>query len=522
MSKGSVKRKAVGIDLGTTYSAIAHLDEFGKASILPNAESERITPSVILFDGNSAIVGTVAKQNAVAEPHNIVEYVKREMGKPKTDYHREFSGTHYTAEELSALIIKKLRTDAERNLGTEITDAVITVPAYFNDAQRGATIRAGQIAGLNVLNIINEPTAAALAYGVDRTGDDETVFVFDLGGGTFDTTIMRVEDGKISMLATDGDGYLGGKDWDNLIINHIASSFKKSHGADPRDDLESAQDLAIRALGAKIQLTSRPRTTVVFSHQGKSHRVQLTREEFEVMAEPLVERCRRISAGVIEQAKMGWNNIDRILLVGGMTRMPMIREMLRSIAGLELTDAVNPDEAVAIGAAIQSVLSLMKADGGEHAIPDAVRRRFTDAYGRKLKVTNIATHSLGVVLWDSEKRKEFVYPMIERGKNLPVEKTDQFGTSKPDLTSLTIRVVEGESKDPDMCSNIGVVKLELPGKLPQGTRVNVTYKYDDNQMLEVIAEAGGRAATVSIDRKAGFDDAQLREAQSNLLRIQVS
>src|ERR1041384_6047147 len=223
-------RKAVGIDLGTTFSAVAHIDAYGKPQIIPNAESERITPSVILFDKNNVVVGTIAKNSSVAEPEKIVDFIKRVMGKPKEQFHREFDSVIYSAEELSALIVKKLIVDAERYLKEPVTDAVITVPAYFNDAERTATITAGQLAGLNVLQIINEPTAAAVAYGLDKLDEDQTVFVFDLGGGTFDVTIMRIQEHGIEMLATNGDHRLGGKDWDDVIVNHVAEEFDRAHG----------------------------------------------------------------------------------------------------------------------------------------------------------------------------------------------------------------------------------------------------------------------------------------------------
>ncbi|MFL6539472.1 MAG: Hsp70 family protein, partial [Chthoniobacterales bacterium] len=218
-------RKAIGIDLGTTFSAVAHIDTYGKPQIIPNAESERITPSVILFESESAVVGTLAKNSAVAEPEHIVDFVKREMGKPRDQFSRELNGESYSAEELSALIVKKLKNDAEKFLKEEVTDAVITVPAYFNDAERTATITAGQLAGLNILQIINEPTAAAVAYGLDKLDEDQTIFVFDLGGGTFDVTIMRIAGHKMTMLATNGDHRLGGKDWDDVIVNYVAEEF---------------------------------------------------------------------------------------------------------------------------------------------------------------------------------------------------------------------------------------------------------------------------------------------------------
>src|SRR5881628_2557946 len=313
-------RKVVGIDLGTTFSAIAHIDTYGKPQIIPNAETERITPSVIFFDGSNVIVGTVAKNNAVAEPEKIVDFVKREMGKPKEQFHREFGGEIYSAEELSALIIKKLKADAEKYLDQPITDAVITVPAYFNDAERTATITAGQLAGLNVLQIINEPTAAALAYGLDKLDEDQTVFVFDLGGGTFDVTIMRIEKQQLHIVATNGDHRLGGKDWDDVIVNYVAEEFDRAHGENPLLDLESYQDLQSRALAAKIQLSSRPRTAIVHSHNGKSVKVELTREQFEERSRHLVEKCKTICELAMQEARMGWQNINKVLLVGGMTR----------------------------------------------------------------------------------------------------------------------------------------------------------------------------------------------------------
>src|SRR6266480_3309295 len=246
MTAPATRRKVVGIDLGTTFCAMAHIDPYGKPQIIPNTESERLTPSVILFDGATVIVGTLAKNNAVAEAERIVDFVKREMGKPKEQFQREFGGKVYSAEELSALILRKLKSDAEKYLKEPVTDAVITVPAYFNDAERTATITAGQLAGLNVLQIINEPTAAALAYGLDKLNQDQTVFVFDLGGGTFDVTIMRIENQKLNIIATNGDHRLGGKDWDDVLVNYVAEEFDHAHDENPLLDLQSYQDLQTR------------------------------------------------------------------------------------------------------------------------------------------------------------------------------------------------------------------------------------------------------------------------------------
>src|SRR2546428_8483617 len=336
-------RKAVGIDLGTTFSAVAHIDAYGKPQIIPNSESERITPSVILFDATNVIVGSVAKNNAVAESEKIIDFVKREMGKPKEQFHRAFGEKIYSAEELSALIIRKLKADAEKYLDQPVTDAVITVPAYFNDAERTATITAGQLAGLNVLQLINEPTAAALAYGLDKLNEDQTVFVFDLGGGTFDVTIMRITGHKIEMLATNGDHRLGGKDWDDVLVNLVADEFDRLHGETPLLDLHSYQDLHNRALATKIQLSSRKMSTLVHHHNGKSVKLELTREEFEKRTRHLVEKCKMICEMVMQEAKMKWEKIDKVLLVGGMTRMPMIRAMISEFSSVPLMDHVNPD-----------------------------------------------------------------------------------------------------------------------------------------------------------------------------------
>ena len=376
-------RKAVGIDLGTTFSAVAHIDAYGKPQIIPNAESERITPSVVLFDGSNAIVGTIAKNNTVAEPEKIVDFVKREIGKSKEQFHREFGGTNYSAEELSALILKKLKSDAEKYLKVPVTDAVITVPAYFNDSERTATITAGRLAGLNVLQIINEPTAAALAYGLDKLDEDQTVFVFDLGGGTFDVTLMRIASHRLEMVATNGDHRLGGKDWDDIIVNHVAEEFDRAHGENPLLDLQSYQDLQSRALAAKIQLSSRDRTTIVHSHNGKSIKIELTREEFEKMTRHLVEKCKAICEIVMREARMEWSEVNKILLVGGMTRMPMVREMIAQLTSVPLAEDVNPDEAVAVGAAIQAVLSLLGEEDvtGEKMLPSETRQQFSSREG---------------------------------------------------------------------------------------------------------------------------------------------
>jgi molecular chaperone DnaK len=517
------RRKVVGIDLGTTFCALAHIDPYGKPQIIPNSESELLTPSVILFDGASVIVGTLAKNNAVAEAERIVDFVKREMGKPKEQFQREFEGKVYSAEELSALILRKLKADAEKYLKEPVTDAVITVPAYFNDAERTATITAGQLAGLNVLQIINEPTAAAVAYGLDKLDEDQTVFVFDLGGGTFDVTIMRIQGHGIQMLATNGDHRLGGKDWDDVIVNHVAEEFDRAHGENPLLDLQSYQDLQSRALAAKIQLSSRPRTALVHSHNGKSVKVELTREEFEQKTRHLVEKCKTICEMVLQEAQMEWSDINKVLLVGGMTRMPMVREMVASLSAVPLVDDVNPDEAVAVGAAIQGILSLLKEEEttGEQTVSENTRQQFSSRDGGLIQVTNITSHTLGVVLWDEAHLEEYVFPMIRKMTAIPATMRNSFGTASANMQRAVVRVVEGESTLPAECTPLGLCDVELPSFLPKGSPVELTYEYNANQVLEVSVSASGNVAKVRIERNTGLAPDEVERATKGLGALAV-
>jgi molecular chaperone DnaK len=517
-------RKAIGIDLGTTFCAMAHIDAYGKPQIIPNTESERITPSVILFDGPNVIVGTLAKTSAVAEPEKIVDFVKREMGKPKEQFHREFGGKVYSAEELSALILKKLKGDAEKYLGQPVTDAVITVPAYFNDAERTATITAGQLAGFNVLQLINEPTAAALAYGLDKLEQEQTVFVFDLGGGTFDVTIMRIHENKLDMLATNGDHRLGGKDWDDIIVNLVAEEFDRVHKETPLLDLHSYQDLHTRALATKIQLSSRPGSVIVYHHSGKSVKLELTRKQFEKQARHLVEKCKTICEMVMQEARMKWDKIDKVLLVGGMTRMPIIRDMIANLSSVPIIDQVNPDEVVAIGASIQAILSQLNEETatGTKVLDDNVRKQFSALDGGLIQVTDITSHTLGVVLWDDRHLNEYVFPMIRKMTPIPAVVKNSFGTANANMQHAVVKVVEGESTLPAECTPLGVCDVQLPPFLPKGSPVALTYQYNANQVLEVSLEAAGNRSQVSIDRNIGLAPEELQQAASGLQELNVS
>jgi len=516
-------RKVVGIDLGTTFSAVAHIDLYGKPQIIPNAESELITPSVIYFEGSNVTVGTLARISSVAEPEKSVEFVKREMGRPKEQFSRTFEMKVYSAEELSALILKKLKADAERYLKEPVTDAVITVPAYFNDAERTATITAGQLAGLNVLQVINEPTAAAVAYGLDKLDQDQTVFVFDLGGGTFDVTIMRIEGNGIQMLATNGDHRLGGKDWDDVIVNYVADEFDRAHGETPLLDLQSYQELQSRALSAKIQLSGRSCTTIVHSYNGHSVKMELTREAFEEQTRHLVEKCKTICEMVMQEAKMEWSDLDKILLVGGMTRMPMVREMIAKLSSAPIVDDVNPDEAIAIGAAIQGILSLLQEENvsGERVLSEDTRQQFSSRDGGLVQITNITSHTLGVVLWDEGRFEEYVFPMIRKMTPMPAVILNSFGTAEAAMTHAVVRIVEGESTLPAECTPLGTCDIQLPAFLPKGTPVEVTYEYNANQVLQVAVRAAGNKAKVSIERTTGLAPSEIEAAAAGLNALSV-
>lgn len=533
--------KVVGIDLGTTFSAIAHVNEYGQPEIIPDPESDRITPSVIMFDEDSLIaVGKIAKQNAVAVPKQIVEFVKREMGKSKEEYFGEFDGKKYSAEELSALILQKLKQDAEARLATEITDAVITVPAYFRDAEREATRNAGKIAGLNVLQVLNEPTAAALAYGLDQLGSDQNVFVFDLGGGTFDVTVMRVFGSRIEMIATHGNHRLGGKDWDDKIITYVAQMFASEHGEDPLQDDHAYQDIQLRAISAKEELSKRKRARIACNYNGKSSHVELTRAKFEELTHDLVEECRGLCEMVLIEGDMTWDDIDIVLLVGGSTRMPMVQEMIANISGKEINpQEVNPDEVVALGAAIQGTLRQIEevtsgtADtAATEDIPDAVIDRFIGSDGApKVTVVDGATHNLGLFALNEE-RKSAVHVMIPKMETVPCEVVGTFGLAEENQTSILVEVVQdledGKLKDEIIefedykLYKLGECLLEgLPSGLSQGAPIHVTYKYNLDQTLEVTVKGpNGEIANATIKRPT-LDEEEVAEATKHLQRLEV-
>ena len=475
----------VGIDLGTTFSAVAHINDNGVPELIPNEDGDRLTPSVIFYDDGEFIVGEYAKQNAIAEPKNIVEFIKREMGKPITEFFREFGGKQYSPEELSAEILKMLKKDAEMESGTQVSDAVITVPAYFNDPERQATIRSGEIAGLNVQRIINEPTAAALAYGKHLSGNRSTVLVFDLGGGTFDVTIIEVKGQEMKILATNGDHRLGGKDWDDKLITYAAERFEIEHGENPLTDLSAYQDLQARAVEAKIQLSALNRAAIITNYAGKSHRLQLIRQEFETMTTDLVERCRSLVDVVLHEVGLTNRHIDTILLVGGSTRLPMIQNMLTEHFGQPPDTSVNPDEAVAIGAAVMGELIQSEETKSRGFLGAAPKRNFGI-----MRISDVCSHSLGMVALaeNGELRNSTIIP---KNTNIPCDVSrDDYLTTSPNQTEFDVIVLQGaEELEPRYCPVHDAYEVyDIPPRSAGETRIKVTFKYNTDGVIEVEAE----------------------------------
>ena len=459
--------KAVGIDLGTTNSVVSVL-EGGDPVVIANAEGSRTTPSVVAFakDGE-VLVGEVAKRQAITNPGRTIRSVKRQMG---TGWKQGVDGKDYTAQEISARTLQKLKRDAEAYLGTTVDQAVITVPAYFDDAQRTATKEAGQIAGLEVLRIINEPTAAALAYGLDKDGTEQTILVFDLGGGTFDVSVLEIGDGVFEVKATHGDTHLGGDDWDQAVIDWLVTSFKNDHGVDLGSDAMAAQRLKEAAEKAKIELSQVQQTQinlpfVTATDSGPLHLdYTLSRAKFQELTTDLLDRCRKPFEMAVKDAGLTRGEVDHVILVGGSTRMPAVVDLAKEIAGRDPSKNVNPDEVVAIGAAVQAGVLV-----GE--VKDVL-------------LLDVTPLSLGI-----ETKGGVMTRLIERNTTIPIQRSEVFTTAEDSQPSVEIHVLQGEREMSQFNKTLGKFQLINLPPAPRGTpQIEVTFDIDANGIVHVAAK----------------------------------
>ena len=466
---------AIGIDLGTTFSVISKLDETGAPITIVNAEGDRITPSVVLFDGQDVVVGREALKAFATEAEHVAECSKRDVG--YRVFHKVLEGKQYPPEVIEAFILSKLRRDAEAQIGP-FSKVVITVPAYFDEVRRKATQDAGYIAGFEVLDIMNEPTAAAVAFGfqhgyLSREGKaekPEKIMVYDLGGGTFDVTVMEIRDTLYRALATDGDVRLGGWDWDQRLVDLVAEGFIRQSRVDPREDPRASGKLWRECEEAKRTLSARNKATIPCDYRGFSAQVEVTRQQFEEATQDLLDRTRFTATQTLKAAGLEWSQLDRVLLVGGSTRMPMVRNMLQQVSGKVPDGSVSADEAVAHGAALHAGLVLAKAQGRPPTF----------------KIKNVNSHSLGVVGTDPLTKRKRNGILIPRNTTLPVTSKRTFRTQKAGQRSILVQVVEGESASPDDCSQLGKCSVRhLPANLPPQTPIDVLFHYQPNGRLKV-------------------------------------
>jgi molecular chaperone DnaK len=500
---------ALGIDLGTTLSVVAQVNRAGLPVVLPNAEGSPTTPSMVLFDGGAAVVGSVARESLATEPEFVVQLVKRHMGSP---WSFDYRGISYGPEHISALILRKLVTDAQLLAGP-VNRAAVTVPAYFNDPMRSTTRRAAELAGLEVLGLLSEPTAAALAFGYEHRPAGATGVVVDLGGGTFDVTVMDYDGHDLAVRATGGDYYLGGANFDKVLFDYFVEQFRTAHGLDINDPdalsieecTQVSHDWLLRATRAKHDLSSRERTTVALQAAGLLLRVDVGRDTFLARSRPLLDEVTEKILDVMAAAGVSQQDVDFVLAVGGSTRIPAVRERVRDIFGRLPDTSVRPDEAVALGAALFA--AQRQLEQGSVLVMEPQARDYLE----NLTVTDVAAHSLGISAFDVS--RHVMVPLLPRNTRLPVDTRRTFYTMRPGEQRIMVPILEGEAADPELCRRIGAVVIDgLPPARPAHQEVLVTMRLDRDGILRVEAAdvATGAAASTTIvhaHRQTSKDDA---------------
>ncbi|MFD1850966.1 Hsp70 family protein [Oceanobacillus bengalensis] len=499
----------VGIDLGTTNSAVAYINANGRPEIIPNNEGERTTPSVILIENGKAIVGSVAKEAATSQIEDTIQFVKRQIGNKSFKFPISGSDHFIDAVEASAIILKKVVKDAEEALGEKITDVVITVPAYFDDAKRNATKEAGEMIGVNVLKVINEPTAAALAYyDIEKANVEQNIAIYDLGGGTFDVTIVNIHNEEIKVLATDGDSNLGGFDFDNAIFNYVADNFEKETGLDIYDDENGLQELRENAEKCKKSLTKRNKYNVPLTSQGQTVHTEITRELFNQLIESYIKRTQQIMKETINEAGLTWNDIHKVLLVGGSTRTPIISSMINNFTGIVPSKELNPDEVVALGAAVQA--AFIKTDNDT-------------SNSENIIVRDVNSHSLGVI--SNHGRDTMMNSIIlKRNSEIPCEMSREFYTMHENQKEIMLEITEGEDEDPNYVTIIGNTTISLPEKLPIDSPIEIKISYDQNGIVHVKAKDSYHHVELgefTIERQSNLTKQEFQQKQQELLSLEV-
>jgi len=506
-----------GIDLGTTFSGLAVLNSIGQPEIVPDADGARITPSALFFEHDGAIVvGTTAIRSVGEDKERSVRWIKRHMG--EAEYPRKILGKPWTPAELSSLILKKLRQDCSMQKG-EITDAVITVPAYFDEFRRKATMDAGKMAGLNVAGIVNEPTAAALYYAMTHQVSGR-IMVFDLGGGTFDVTVMDVSGQDINIVCSKGAHELGGVDFDMCVAGLFDDAYKAAHGCSLYPTENDRDRCLLDAEDVKKTLTSRPKAKKLLRGPSGDVPFELSREDFEEAISPLIAQIEMLIEDVLDEANNDPTEIDKVLLVGGSSRMPVVKSRLTKIFGFEPTTAVNVDESVALGAALYAGLRLVKEGSGK--ISTAQTSGLGDA-----RLTDVCNHSYGTIIMtaDEDLQRDVLVNDIILKKNtpLPCEKTQRYQTRADGQTKLAARVTQGESKDPDFVNILKKDELVLPPNRPAGRPITITYSYDEDQRMHCVFhdEESGRELIMDINSPDGSAQAPIEESRAKVEQFTV-